>query len=142
MLYKFLYFVLSYDIWFYFSHMFLHTNFMYMFIHRRHHEVDHKTLRYTDTYIAHIIEAPFQCVGLFLPLVTTKLDYRLLAYVFAFLQIRGLLRHDTRMAWLVGNHHILHHESPKYNFGDLWLDWLMGTRYPNWDRYKFGLIYN
>jgi len=52
-----------------------------------------------------------------------------------------MLRHDNRFIWLIGNHHILHHKHPKYNFGEYWLDKLFQTDYPNLDEYEFGMIY-
>jgi hypothetical protein len=55
--------------------------------------------------------------------------------------IRGMLRHDVRYIWLIGNHHILHHKYPQYNFGEYWLDTLFDTRCPIVSEYKKGLIY-
>ena len=52
-----------------------------------------------------------------------------------------MMRHDTRFVWLIGNHHILHHQYTNYNFGEYWLDKLGGTCYPNKDEYIIGLIY-
>jgi sterol desaturase/sphingolipid hydroxylase (fatty acid hydroxylase superfamily) len=43
------------------------------------------------------------------------------------LNIRGMMRHDKRGTWLVGNHHLLHHQYPRYNYGEVWLDYLGGT---------------
>ena len=52
-----------------------------------------------------------------------------------------MLRHDKRFIWLIGNHHILHHKYPRYNFGEYWLDKLFRTNYPNKNEYEYGLIY-
>jgi len=57
------------------------------------------------------------------------------------INMRGMMRHDTRFTWLIGNHHILHHQYPQYNFGEYWLDKLFGTKYPNTHEYEFGVIY-
>ena len=135
-------FVLSYDLWFYVSHRLLHTSYGYAFIHKYHHAVNAKTIRYSDTYVAHFAEGPLQSLGVFFPLFFTEADLRLFLFLLLFLNLRGMLRHDARFAWLVGNHHILHHEFPNCNFGDLWMDALLGTRCPDWSRYKIGLIYN
>jgi hypothetical protein len=32
-----------------------------------------------------------------------------------------------RTAWLIGDHHILHHQLCNVNYGDYYLDWLFGT---------------
>ena len=139
---KFACFVLSFDVWFYFSHLLLHTNAGYVYIHWRHHAVDPTHLTYADAHVVHVLEGPLQCLGVFFPMVFFELDLPVAVSVFLFLNVRGLLRHDARMAWLVGNHHILHHQFPQYNFGDFWLDSLMGTRHPDLKKYTFGCIYN
>jgi sterol desaturase/sphingolipid hydroxylase (fatty acid hydroxylase superfamily) len=51
------------------------------------------------------------------------------------------MRHDERCIWLIGNHHILHHKYPQYNYGEYWLDKLFKTNYPKEDEYIKGLIY-
>lgn len=140
-MYHFLFFVLSYDLWFYISHRFLHTPMGYKWIHRYHHSVEAKKLNYSDTYVAHIFEGPIQSAGVLFPLYFIPLNIHTLIVVALFLNIRGMLRHDIRMTWLVGNYHVLHHKYPLYNFGDLWLDWLMGTHYPDFKEYTFGMIY-
>ena len=57
------------------------------------------------------------------------------------LNVRGMMRHDDRFTWLIGNHHLLHHKYPQYNYGEYWLDWLGGTLYPLREEAKQGLIY-
>jgi sterol desaturase/sphingolipid hydroxylase (fatty acid hydroxylase superfamily) len=57
------------------------------------------------------------------------------------IMFRGLARHDNRCSWLIGNHHILHHKYPKYNFGEYWLDLTFGTLCPEVNQYKRGIIY-
>lgn len=141
-MYPFLLSVFCYDLWFYISHRWLHTNFGYKWIHRHHHSVKADTMGYSDTYVAHLVEGPLQSLGAFFPLVFVPFSLRLYLYVFLFLNLRGMLRHDVRMTWLVGNHHVLHHKYPQCNYGDLWLDWMLGTKHPNWNEYKFGIIYN
>ena len=142
MILKLFLFVLSYDLWFYASHRLLHTPYGYALIHKHHHAVNAHTLHYSETYTAHFLEGPFQSIGVFFPLLFTNASVNFFLHIFLFLNVRGMLRHDVRFAWLVGNHHLLHHEFPNCNFGDLWLDAMLGTRYPDWSKYKFGLIYN
>lgn len=133
-----LYSILCYDIWFYASHVLLHTWF-YKKIHAIHHA---KVVPYFyDTYIGHILEGPLQSLGTFVPCLW--LDYSLyeLVVVILFLNLRGMMRHDPRCVWLIGNHHLLHHKYPQYNYGEYWLDWLMGTLYPCKAEHIHGLIY-
>ena len=61
-------------------------------------------------------------------------------YSIIILNIRGMLRHDYRFIWLVGNHHLLHHKYPQYNYGEYWLDYLFGTNLNN-NECISGLIY-
>jgi sterol desaturase/sphingolipid hydroxylase (fatty acid hydroxylase superfamily) len=75
------------------------------------------------------------------PLLFMKFHAPTMIYSLIIVNIRGMLRHDTRYTWLIGNHHILHHKYPQYNFGEYWLDKLGGTMYPNDSEYKMGLIY-
>jgi sterol desaturase/sphingolipid hydroxylase (fatty acid hydroxylase superfamily) len=134
-------FVVSYDVWFYFSHLILHKKGVYKTIHYIHHSSDPKTLTYRDTHLAHSLESPFQCVGILIPVLFMK--FHLPAFLFSLfiITLRGMLRHDTNSIWLIGNHHILHHKYQRYNFGEYWLDYLFGTTYPNQNEYKRGLIY-
>ena len=132
--------IICYDIWFYFSHILLHTKWL-INIHKIHHSKSYKYLVYTDTYVSHFIENFIQNIGLFIPLlfITPKINSFIIASLF--LGIRGLMRHDNRCSWLIGNHHILHHKYPNYNFGEYWIDTLCGTRYPDNAEYIYGLIY-
>jgi hypothetical protein len=52
-----------------------------------------------------------------------------LAILITFVNVRGMLRHDVRTVWLVGNYHLLHHQYPNKNYGEGWLDWLGGTQF-------------
>lgn len=132
--------IISYDIWFYFSHIILHKKEYYIY-HKRHHSIDYKVIRYYNTLESDIIENIIQPIGIFFPLffVNFNLFYFLSSLIFV--QIRGLLRHDLNCTWLIGNHHILHHKHFNYNFGEYWLDYLFGTKYPNDEEYIYGLIY-
>jgi sterol desaturase/sphingolipid hydroxylase (fatty acid hydroxylase superfamily) len=43
--------IISYDIWFYISHLILHTKYLYKY-HKEHHKNKTKLI-FTDTYISH-----------------------------------------------------------------------------------------
>jgi len=117
--------ILSYDIWFYISHLILHTNYFYNRIHYVHHAI--KNPNYLDTYIGHFLESPFQGIGLFFPFLWFSYNFYDICFILFYLNIKGMLRHESRLTFLVGNHHIVHHMEPKYNYGEYWLDWLFGT---------------
>ena len=136
----FLIYIISYDVWFYVSHVALHQYYIYKKIHKYHHSVEHSTMTYRDTYVGHYLESILQGVGIFIPLLWFTINW---SFMFALLliNIRGMMRHDIRCIPWIGNHHILHHKYPKYNFGEYWLDRLCGTNYPNPTEYKVGLIY-
>lgn len=106
-----------------------------------HHAIEYKTMRLLDTYVSHIIEGPFQGLGMLFPLLFIQFNLYTFLYALIIINIRGMMRHDTRFVWLIGNHHILHHQYTNYNFGEYWLDKLGGTCYPNKDEYIIGLIY-
>jgi sterol desaturase/sphingolipid hydroxylase (fatty acid hydroxylase superfamily) len=61
--------------------------------------------------------------------------------ILIFLNVRGMMRHDDRMIFLIGNHHYLHHLYPNYNFGEYWIDSLCGTLYPKKEERIAGLLY-
>ena len=133
--------IVSYDIWFYISHIILHTHFFYKTVHKDHHITDCKKMIFTDTYVGHYLEGPFQGIGVFFPYLFIKPDIRILICSLILINIRGMLRHDHNYIWIIGNHHILHHRYPQYNFGEYWLDKLFGTDYPNKQEYQSGMIY-
>ena len=120
-------YVLSYDLWFYLSHVALHRWFYS--VHRLHHAVDPATMKYPDTYVAHWVEGPFQGLGVLVPLLVRPVNLDLL-YALIFINLRGMLRHDVRCTWLIGGHHLLHHKFPQWNYGEYWIDVLMGTNLP------------
>ena len=137
-------FRLSYDIWFYLSHIILHNKTVYKIIHKYHHSVDYNIISFKDTYVGHFAESPLQGMGVAIPLLFIKFNLHILysfVYSLFIINIRGMLRHDDRFIWLIGNHHILHHKYPQCNYGEYWLDTLFGTRCPNKNEYEFGMIY-
>lgn len=130
--------ILCYDIWFYISHILLHNKKLYKY-HREHHTKINPI--FLDTYKGHFLEGPFQSLGVIIPL--TLLNYTMFdfAIVMFLLNARGMMRHDDRFSFLIGNHHLLHHKYPNYNFGEYWLDSFCGTRIPTNSEYKYGLLY-
>jgi lathosterol oxidase len=133
--------ILSYDIWFYISHIILHNIYFYKNIHRIHHSIKYENINYKDTYTGHFIEGPFQGIGFLFPLFFIDLNLYAIFISLLLINTRGMLRHDKRFIWLIGNHHLLHHKYSRYNFGEYWLDKLFRTNYPNIDEYEYGLIY-
>jgi sterol desaturase/sphingolipid hydroxylase (fatty acid hydroxylase superfamily) len=133
-----LFYIFSYDIWFYISHVILHNRRLYATIHKIHHNTNTETMRYSDTYVAHYLESPFQSLGIFVPLIFIPPVFSEILLFLAIVNVRGMLRHDTRYIWLIGNHDILHHKYPRYNFGEYWLDWIFCKIYPNEIEYRRG----
>jgi sterol desaturase/sphingolipid hydroxylase (fatty acid hydroxylase superfamily) len=130
--------ILGYDIWFYISHILLHTRPLWRF-HKIHHEIIHP--KFTDTYTGHWIEGPFKSLGFLLPIIFQNFDLASFIFALLFVNLRGLMRHDDRTIWLIGNHHLLHHQYFNCNFGEYWLDKLFRTSIKDHDKVKKGLIY-
>jgi sterol desaturase/sphingolipid hydroxylase (fatty acid hydroxylase superfamily) len=116
--------ILSYDVWFYISHLLLHSKLLYKY-HSIHHSKDNP--RFMDTYLGHPLEGPFQGIGMFAPYIFYNYSMTETAIILAFLNVRGMMRHDDRCSWLIGNHHLMHHKCPNYNYGEYWIDWLCST---------------
>ena len=135
------FYILSYDLWFYLSHRLLHTPFGYKHVHRYHHAVDYKTIRYKDTYVGHLVESPFQGLGILFPLLFLRFSLLQFSLAVILVNTRGMFRHDARFVWLIGNHHILHHQYPQTNYGEYWLDCIFRTKFTDLHQYRFGLFY-
>jgi sterol desaturase/sphingolipid hydroxylase (fatty acid hydroxylase superfamily) len=135
---KIIFSILCCDIWFYISHLILHHEYFYKY-HKKHHKKINPN--FLDTYTGHFLEGPFQSLGFLLCVILIK--YTIIERISALILInlRGMLRHDERGVFLIGNHHLLHHTYPKYNYGEYWLDCICGTKYPHDEEYKKGLIY-
>lgn len=131
--------IFCYDIWFYLSHIILHNRTMYK-IHKIHHGKQHTQLIYSDTNVGHWFENIVSPMGIFFPIIF-YIDPIGLCVSFVVVGVRALMRHDNRCSWLIGNHHILHHKYPQYNYGEYWLDTLFGTKCPIEDEYIYGAAY-
>lgn len=131
-------FVLSYDIWFYISHLILHNKHVYKY-HKKHHA--HVNPTWLDTNDGSIFENGLQSLGLIFPLFLFPTAADEFSTVVALVGIRALMRHDERCTFLVGNHHLLHHKHQQYNFGEFWLDAICGTMYPNYAEHRRGIIF-
>jgi sterol desaturase/sphingolipid hydroxylase (fatty acid hydroxylase superfamily) len=82
-----------------------------------------------DYYNASYLESFLQIIGFLLPLLLINVNFNYIHFglAFIFVNIRGLLQHDYRFIWMVGNHHLLHHQYPKYNFSEYWIDKMFET---------------
>jgi len=127
-MYYFLIHIVCYDLWFYFTHICLHNMRLYKF-HKQHHLTRYDDLTFNEAFDGHIIEYPIQTMGIFVPNIFIEFDLRSILFVYIIITIRTYMNHDHRCTWLVGNHHLLHHKHPKYNFGEMWTDALFGTLY-------------
>lgn len=116
--------ILAYDIWFYISHILLHTKTLYPY-HKLHHVTSEPT--FLDTYVGHRLEGPFQGVGMFVPYLFFKYTTAETILILVLLNVRGMARHDRRCSFIIGDHHLIHHKYPQYNFGEYWLDVLCQT---------------
>jgi Delta7-sterol 5-desaturase len=116
--------IISYDIWFYMFHRILHTSYLYKY-HLKHHTI--KNPHWYDTYYATIFENSILGLGIFIPMIYYQVfNYECLLAIL-FINIRGLIRHETRLKHIFGTHHLLHHKHLKYNYGEYWIDYIMNT---------------
>ena len=137
-MYVFLLHVIGYDVWFYISHLLLHTKYLYKY-HKLHHNAKYPV--YYDALIASNEENIFQFLGFFTPYLFYQFCiYQMLAGL-AFISIRGMMRHDNRFIFLIGNHHLIHHETFNYNFGEYWIDYLFNTHHPDANKKIYGYLY-
>jgi len=123
--------IVSYDIWFYAIHYTLHNIYLYSKIHRIHHQIKHNDLTFFNSYTSHIIEKPLSYAGALIPylFICPSPNYYAILLSLLFINIRDALRHDKRFIHIVGDHHLLHHQYPQYNFGEEWLDNFFWTKY-------------
>lgn len=134
--------IISYDVWFYISHIVLHHKLMY-----EHHKLHHSKIvpKAPDTYLASPIETVFQGVGVFFPSlylqITNPVELDFLIIALFLINVRGMMAHDHRFVWLIGNHHLLHHKYNNCNYGQFYIDNMLGTCHPKKEEYRYGLIY-
>jgi len=133
--------IFCYDVWFYVSHIILHDPILYGIIHYIHHSTPYHKLDYAATHVAHYAENLIQPIGFIVPCFFIGFMPVTLVISFSIIIVRGLLRHDHRYSWLIGNHHLLHHKYPRYNFGEYWIDVLCGTHCKHTEEYVYGKIY-
>jgi len=122
-------YLLSYDLWFYITHLILHIPWMYKNIHYKHHNIEYDTMNFMDATKGHIVETVLQGIGIYIPLLFSPLYLSAFVSAYIVIGLRGGMRHDHRCSWLIGNHHLQHHKHPYCNFGEYWLDWLCGTTF-------------
>lgn len=120
--------VACYDVWTYFLHILLHHPAFYVF-HKMHHQTKYDELNYLDAHEEHWVESAAKPVGLLIPCFFGQASMASLGVSAVFVYVRSLTQHDSRFVWLVGDHHLLHHKHPKYNFGEEWVDWVFRTKY-------------
>ena len=87
---------------------------MYQY-HKLHHSKSDPM--YVDTYLASNAETVFQGVGVFFPAMVYKVTLYQLAAALLLLNLRGMMAHDKRFVFLIGNHHLLHHKYHNCNYG-------------------------
>ena len=133
--------ILCYDLWFYASHIILHFRIFYSQIHNVHHHKLYNTLIFWDAYKGNHLESIIQSGGLFVPYLIIDIPLSYLFIAGFITNLRGLMRHDDRCSYLIGNHHLLHHKYPKYNYGEYWIDKMCGTLCPYKKDYIYGKIY-
>ena len=126
-----LFHIVSYDLWFYLSHIMLHKirHPNIKDIHSIHHAVPYEQLKWYNASDGHIIENIIQPLGILFPCIFF-IDIHSIIITSLFVTIRGSMRHDHRFCWLIGNHHLLHHKYPEYNYSEYYIDYIFGTLYP------------
>ena len=128
-------FIYCYDIWFYLSRVLMH-NFTFHF-HDYNPSINYYTYKYEYYYQIMVIE----CLGFLVPLIyIDQQPIHILLSIFL-ITLRGRLRQSEQFVWLIGNHHILHHKYPQYNFGAYWLDRGFGTHCPHKEECIHGYLY-
>jgi sterol desaturase/sphingolipid hydroxylase (fatty acid hydroxylase superfamily) len=128
--------ILGYDLWFYVSHRALHSALLGA-MHRNHEK---QFPHWSDTYHGSWVETVGQSVGFVLPWACYFWSWPATLIACLFINLRGMARHDPRTMTWIGNHHLLHHQFPTWNYGEPWLDLLFGTSCPYQNRIVEGRI--
>lgn len=124
--------IFGYDIWFYYSHVLLHTRYLYKY-HKKHHEHIHPTA--TTSYYGHISEDIVSFISIMLTFLIFYPNISILSTTIGaiYTGCRGLAQHEPRfvnhpiLKYLCDDHHLLHHKHFTGNYGAKWIDWLHGT---------------
>ena len=117
--------IVLYDIWFYFVHRLFHHPKLYKF-HKEHHT--HTKLTYMNSFHADIFDNVCTSFGgCILCMFGFYTYYNQIILSFVFIAIKGMMRHDDRCTFIIGNHHLLHHKHKNCNYGEEWLDYLFNT---------------
>lgn len=117
-------YLLYYDVFYYFMHRLLHTK-MFYHIHKIHHKK--QIPDYFDFYTVDILELPITSVGLGVAVYLHKIYiYQLLCSILI-INVRGVMAHETKCVFLLGDHHLEHHKYIYCNYGEYWLDYIFGT---------------
>lgn len=133
--------IFFYDVWFYITHVVFHRSSLY-WIHKVHHRRPVEQITHEHAHEAHWIENIVQPLGVLVPCIFAgQILWFELVLAFSFISLRGMMRHDHRCSWLIGNHHLLHHKYSNCNFGEYWIDYLCGTCSKNHHEYVFGKLY-
>ena len=121
---EFVLYILYYDFFYYFLHRLLHTRMFYP-LHKIHHKKN--IPNYYDYYNVHILEIPLTSLGLFVAIYLYKLYIYQFISSIIFINMRGIMSHDDRFVFIIGDHHLIHHKYFKCNYGEYWLDYIFGT---------------
>jgi sterol desaturase/sphingolipid hydroxylase (fatty acid hydroxylase superfamily) len=122
----FLFHIISYDVWFYLTHLLLHSKSFY-WIHKKHHEKANPI--FLDTYYDHWLESPIQASGFLVPYALFAFDPIQTTCALVLINARGMLMHDPRGTFITGDHHLIHHKLSNCNYGQPWIDYLMNTNH-------------
>ena len=117
-------YVLGYDVWFYAMHRTIHHPALYAY-HKKHHSVRRVTWR--ETYVADTLENVLTPMGLVIPLPIVGFSWPAMLGAWAYCAVRAVAHHEPRCAKWAGDYHLKHHADMRYNFGQPWLDRLLGT---------------
>jgi sterol desaturase/sphingolipid hydroxylase (fatty acid hydroxylase superfamily) len=123
--------IISYDIWFYITHIIFHYNSLYKY-HKKHHE--DKNTTYLVAFKGGKLEQISSYGSIFIYIIFSNyIDFTSLCYSSAYTTIRSIIQHEPRLlnnkiiSIFYSDHHIKHHTFFNYNYGQYWLDYLFGT---------------
>ena len=117
--------ILCYDLWFYCFHRLLHTKQLFKY----QKNITKIESEWYDTYYASFLENIISPLGIYIPMIYYNVFNLECILSMVFANTRGLIRHETRPIHIFGDHHIIHHKHYNCNYGEAWIDYLMGTLY-------------